>query len=183
MELDQPLTFNETISPVVLPEPLPLDWLGNEVTSSSKTTSYIETEKNCKVLGWGMTNASEEFSAIGRELKEAEVPLISIQKCHDVFPKLCKGSQICSMDPENKTGVCSGDSGGPIICDGVQVGLMSYVINESCVGPNLANVYTRVDVYMKFINEVMAGNKSSSDFGNSLFKLLYLICIIVIHLL
>ena len=49
-------------------------------------------------------------------------------------------------------GVCSGDSGGPLLCKGKLVGITSWGIK--CT--EKAAVFTKVEPYVPWINDVMS---------------------------
>nr|CAH0101334.1 unnamed protein product [Daphnia galeata] len=52
----------------------------------------------------------------------------------------------------------NGDSGGPVIVDGVQVGITSW--GNGCALPNYAGVYTRVTTYVDWIQTTRSNNPS-----------------------
>lgn len=71
------------------------------------------------------------------------------------------GSQICANGPED-AGACKGDSGGPLynttfINEEVrtyQVGIVSFgATQKSCGNPELPTIFTRVDQYLKWIED------------------------------
>lgn len=180
MELEEPLTFNEEVFTVALPEPLTSS---DDDLSSSKTTTYTQAGKTCKVLGWGTESLNDNSDHFTKKLKVSSVPLIGVSQCLSLS-KICAENQICSLDPMNETGTCFGDSGGPIICDGFQIGVLSSG-GKTCVGPLVVTVYTRVDVCMKFIKDVMTKGDASRppDSSHSMLKLFYLFCIVFSNLL
>jgi trypsin len=52
--------------------------------------------------------------------------------------------------------ILKGDSGGPILVNGVQVGITSF--GNGCADPKYAGVYTRVSTYLGWIQTTMSNN-------------------------
>ncbi|XP_076008876.1 granzyme K-like [Genypterus blacodes] len=84
---------------------------------------------SCLVAGWGMTNSNvREPSDV---LMSVNVTVINRVKCNS--PQYYNGepvitkSMICAgSDGTNQADTCSGDSGGPLLCKGVLVGVTSF---------------------------------------------------------
>lgn len=51
-------------------------------------------------------------------------------------------------------GSCNGDSGGPLLVDGIQVGLVSFGVSDCSAG--YPSVYTRVTDFYSWINTTIA---------------------------
>ncbi|KAF2974047.1 hypothetical protein EK904_011584 [Melospiza melodia maxima] len=130
-------------------------------------TDYIQPiclpEKNqqfppgiiCSIAGWGAIRNDGPSSNI---LQEAEVPLLSNEKCQQWMPKynitekmLCAGYDMGGIDS------CQGDSGGPLTFeDGDKwflVGVTSF--GEGCALPQRPGVYARVTMFVDWIKNII----------------------------
>lgn len=76
-------------------------------------------------------------------------------------------NQICANGPKD-AGACKGDSGGPLFnttftneeVRSYQVGIVSFgATQKSCGNPELPTVFTRVDQYLKWIEEHVIDEK------------------------
>ncbi|KFZ62161.1 Enteropeptidase, partial [Antrostomus carolinensis] len=106
---------------------------------------------NCWIAGWGNIMNEGPTSDI---LQEAEVPLISNEKCQQWMPEysitenmICAGYDIGGVDS------CQGDSGGPLTAeDGNKwflVGVTSF--GRECALPKRPGVYVRVTMFVDWI--------------------------------
>ncbi|KAJ8673244.1 hypothetical protein QAD02_004506 [Eretmocerus hayati] len=92
-------------------------------------------------LGWGLT----EYGSFSRKLRLIEVPIIP--------PKICAqnygltGYWVCTDSHFLST--CNGDSGGPLMMDGVQIGITSFGADSCELG--WSSVFTRVSAYYDWI--------------------------------
>lgn len=154
LELSTPVPYSIKISNVKLPDPVTL---GKDDLTSTMTSSFFNSKNICKVLGWGRTQLTDSTRYRSERLKVAAVPLLGSDMCTRYFRKIdfCPDTSICSKSPDGKNGVCRGDSGGPIICDGIQVGVSSQAI-ATCAGPG---GYARVDINVNWIRSIIS-NKS-----------------------
>ena len=77
---------------------------------------------------------------------------------HCPYSGYLEQQQICAGGSDlGKTGICSGDSGGPLLreVNGIWVlfGITSYSHRDQCAHPNYADGFTRVKFYRNWINE------------------------------
>ena len=112
MKLREPFKLNDHIKPACLP------------------TKPIETGSSCYISGWGVSQplTVEEFknNTITKKqpdkLLAARLQVLSSDDCEKTrwnstfLPHLLKEYEIC-LESSNKD-ACSGDSGGPLICEG-----------------------------------------------------------------
>ncbi|XP_074716864.1 enteropeptidase [Strix uralensis] len=110
---------------------------------------------NCSIAGWGKIMNEGPTSDI---LQEAEVPLISNEKCQQWMPEysitenmICAGYDIGGLDS------CKGDSGGPLTFeDGNKwflVGVTSF--GYKCALPKRPGVYVRVTMFVDWIKKII----------------------------
>ncbi|KXJ85554.1 trypsin-related protease [Microdochium bolleyi] len=137
--LDAPIEASSTIGYAVLP------FQGSDPEDGTLTT----------VAGWGRI---AEGAALANELQQVSVPVVDRATCAAAYlknPQLPKiiDSMFCAGLPEGGQDSCNGDSGGPIIdaASGVLIGLVSW--GFGCARPEFYGVYTRVGLFVDWINE------------------------------
>uniref|UniRef100_A0A182MTN6 Peptidase S1 domain-containing protein n=1 Tax=Anopheles culicifacies TaxID=139723 RepID=A0A182MTN6_9DIPT len=136
LKLATPLTFSESVSPVRLPQPLfevedDLDDLG--VT----------------LIGWGLTATG---GSAPTTLQRVDYYVVPNEECNAIHTSTIYPSHICAAIPGGGKGQCSGDSGGPLLHHGVQVGIVSWSIKPCAVAP-YPGVLTKVSHHIEFIQE------------------------------
>ncbi|CAN9512987.1 unnamed protein product [Ophioblennius macclurei] len=83
----------------------------------------------CQVAGWGYTkNNAKQMSDV---LRSVNVTVIDRAKCNSPkyynFQPVITSSMICAgSDGKKPADSCTGDSGGPLLCNGVLVGITSF---------------------------------------------------------
>ncbi|XP_065597911.1 enteropeptidase isoform X6 [Cyrtonyx montezumae] len=139
MHLQYKVQYTDYIQPICLPE---------------KNEQFLPGI-NCSIAGWGAIRYEGPTSNI---LQEAEVPLISNEKCQERLPEysitknmICAGYDMGGVDS------CQGDSGGPLMFeDGSQwvlVGVTSF--GYECALPQRPGVYVRVPVFADWIQKII----------------------------
>ncbi|XP_014471749.1 PREDICTED: serine protease 53-like [Dinoponera quadriceps] len=126
IHLKTPIEFNTKVQPIQL------------------TTSNVDNGP-CKLSGWGTTNGDRSAS---NNLQEIDLQLYPYEKCRVAYNFLQK-NHICTLTKIGE-GACFGDSGGPLIVDGVQVGIVSF--GRLCAF-GFPDVYTRVYSFRNWIAE------------------------------
>ncbi|XP_014209722.1 chymotrypsin-2-like [Copidosoma floridanum] len=100
------------------------------------------------LAGWGIHQ--KNGYTVSNELRYYSTCLLSKKKCEERI-SLANGYQkICTFTRYGQ-GACNGDSGSPLVTDGMQIGITSYVIN-SCADGN-PDVFTRVYSYLDWIKD------------------------------
>ncbi|NWR22710.1 ENTK Enteropeptidase, partial [Emberiza fucata] len=139
MHLQHKVQYTDYIQPICLPE----------------KNQQFSPGINCSIAGWGAISSEGPSSNI---LQEAEVPLLSNEKCQQWLPKynitenmLCAGYDMGGIDS------CQGDSGGPLTFeDGDKwflVGVTSF--GEGCALPQRPGVYARVTMFVDWIKNII----------------------------
>ncbi|XP_038051937.1 uncharacterized protein LOC119724795 isoform X2 [Patiria miniata] len=148
LKLRQRVRFDENVSPVCV-----------------ETEPYeVERYRECYIAGWGHT---QESGNISRILQEAEIPLVGKPLCFEQFRdevwetfSPITDNMICAGKVTGGIDSCQSDSGGPLMCQGVDgswriVGLTSF--GYGCGRPNYSGVYTRVSRYWEYVTSVVQG--------------------------
>ncbi|KAL3279073.1 hypothetical protein HHI36_016587 [Cryptolaemus montrouzieri] len=133
-ELDDPVTYGLYIQPVQLPP-----------------RSYIRKNlknKNATTIGWGLTNGTTAKQS--PVLQEVQEKITSNFDCWLKFPQHVKKTNIC-ISGKNDKSACNGDSGGPLIVDGYQVGITSFGARNCKSG--YPTVFTRITKYLKWVEK------------------------------
>lgn len=94
-----------------------------------KTTSDPKAGSQCLVAGWGQTN--NQFKRGSDVLLATNVTVIDRKKCnspqfYDFNPVITHGMICAGSVGKDRHDTCSGDSGGPLLCNGALVGVTSF---------------------------------------------------------
>jgi len=136
VQVSSPFVINNWVSPIPLP------------------AERHPATGNCWIAGWGQT-----LTHIGSDvLLKAKLPIVNVSECEKVYPDLLDPtSQICAGYPEGGVDVCTGDTGGPLMCEDLGhlyiAGIASW--GWKCAAPNYPGVYTEVSVYTKSITATL----------------------------
>ncbi|XP_064119576.1 serine proteinase stubble-like isoform X2 [Macrobrachium nipponense] len=143
VQMDEPLEFQQHISPICLP--------GNNDLLIGETAT---------VTGWGRLS---EHGRLPSVLQQGSVPVISNEKCKDMFKKAGRDEHIpdiflCAGYENGGIDSCQGDSGGPLQVRGADgryflAGIISWGIG--CAAPNLPGVCTRISKFVPWILETV----------------------------
>ena len=98
------------------------------------------------VLGWGRTSDGGPRSPL---LREVEVEIWSDRRCREAYSGVAniRPGMVCAGSPNKDS--CTGDSGGPLLVGGIQVGLSSWGVG--CAEPHYPGVYTRQGIGLYII--------------------------------
>ncbi|CAH0546523.1 unnamed protein product [Brassicogethes aeneus] len=142
IKLSQPVNPTESIQIVNLP------------TRSTKDNNYYAASV-CS-LGWGLTEDKSRSSIddISQVLRFVNVTILDIYSCGEYFntesKEFINESNFCVSGHKNK-GTCSGDSGGPLMHEDVQIGIVSIgsTFCEMCY----PSVFTNIAKFLDWIQE------------------------------
>ncbi|GJQ86782.1 hypothetical protein Trydic_g5575 [Trypoxylus dichotomus] len=130
IRLPTAVKFNVGIRPVTLP--------------TYEDSRYGFEGISVMVIGWGKTS---DYSATSTRLQYVESQVIPMEACLNYFPFMTY-AQVC-VGNDRISGPCNGDSGGPLISNGKQLGIVSFG-GRSCTTGAPA-VFTRVSTYLRWI--------------------------------
>lgn len=94
--------------------------------------SYFSTGTPAVLIGWGMNETEGTYMT---NLQRVDLQIYSSYDCarrhgYDMHP-----TNICGGVDEGGKGQCSGDSGGPLLVNGVQVGFASWSVKPCTIAP------------------------------------------------
>ncbi|KAL1787837.1 enteropeptidase isoform X1 [Sigmodon hispidus] len=139
MHLEFKVNYTDYIQPICLPEE-------NQIFIPGRL---------CSIAGWGYTEIQGSTANV---LKEADVPLVSNEKCQQQLPEYnITENMICAGYEEGGIDSCQGDSGGPLMCQEHDrwflVGVTSFGVK--CALPNRPGVYVRVSRFIEWIQSFL----------------------------
>jgi trypsin len=97
-------------------------------------------------VGWGFDKTGGHIQT---HLMKVDMFVDEQQKCAAVHNITVHPTNICTYYPGGGKDQCSGDSGGPVLVDGVQVGVVSWSL-KPC-GVVYPSISTRVASYIDWI--------------------------------
>uniref|UniRef100_A0A8D2IZS9 Peptidase S1 domain-containing protein n=1 Tax=Varanus komodoensis TaxID=61221 RepID=A0A8D2IZS9_VARKO len=115
--------------------------LNSKVQAVALPTSCVAAGTQCLVSGWGNT---------------ASTPVLSTSQCTKAYPGKITNNMFCMGFLEGGKDSCQGDSGGPVVCQGKLQGVVSWGIG--CAQKGYPGVYTKVCMYVSWINNVIKSN-------------------------
>ncbi|XP_076266743.1 trypsin-1-like [Rhynchophorus ferrugineus] len=143
LEMDIPVSFNDKMSPVCLPNDDYVDYTGRVGIAA----------------GWGRLSEGGDTSDI---LRKIAVPVWSKQECYNsgYGERKISENMFCAGYAEGRIDACQGDSGGPLqmsnnLGDMEIIGVVSW--GRGCARPNLPGIYTKVVNYLHWIDEKLDG--------------------------
>ncbi|XP_017022048.1 trypsin iota-like [Drosophila kikkawai] len=127
--LDYPLNLDEDYSIQAIE-------LAEKVPPPGTTTS---------VTGWGITEYGET-----EILQSLETDIVDLEECKILYKDYSITKNMLCTSNVNE-GTCQGDSGGALVFNGQQVGIVSWA--EGCADPAFPTVYANVPALRKWIEE------------------------------
>jgi len=128
---DRPLPWRDTIRSIPLPDEHRLPPYG----------------RTAVVAGWGWTRRNDPDS-MANILQFVDLPLITNPECKKTYGGLIIDGMICAGYPEGGRDACHADSGGALVVDDYEIGL---VVGGYCASPNSPTLFTRVSHYLNWI--------------------------------
>ncbi|XP_037932410.1 chymotrypsin-2-like [Teleopsis dalmanni] len=135
LKLKEPLKFNKKVNSVRLPEI-------KQITPGNKSATLI---------GWGL-NATG--GVIQNRLQKVELQTFTDDECSRRHEVQLHTTTLCAGVPNGGKGQCSGDSGGPLLINGIQVGIVSWSRKPCTIAP-YPGVFTEVSAYVDWILNIV----------------------------
>lgn len=120
----------------------------------------LPTGHTCTIIGWGKKRHSDDAGT--DVLHEAEVPIITNDKCRAVYHDYTiTKNMFCAGHKRGRVDTCAGDSGGPLLCrDTTKVnspwtifGITSF--GDGCGKKNKFGIYTKLPNYVDWVWSVI----------------------------
>ncbi|XP_052737755.1 trypsin CFT-1-like [Bicyclus anynana] len=109
---------------------------------------HIADNTYVTAIGWGLTSHGGSPS---EDLQHIQLRIINQLDCQRAFSAgNANARTICAGWHVNGKGKCIGDSGGPLIHNGVVVGVFSF-LGSICADARWPNVYARISSYIDWI--------------------------------
>ncbi|KAM6154427.1 kallikrein-2-like [Erethizon dorsatum] len=118
-----------------------------------------EPGSTCFASGWGSIEPEVDQPVLPRTLQCVDLSLLSRDVCQRAYSKPVTEFMLCAGHLKGGKDSCVGDSGGPLICNGVLRGLMSWG-SDPCGQPE------KLVSYCKWMKDTMAA--TLGDSGNAL---------------
>ncbi|EDM07523.1 rCG54643 [Rattus norvegicus] len=118
-------------------------------------TKEPKVGSTCLASGWGSTNPSE--MVVSHDLQCVNIHLLSNEKCIETYKDNVTDVMLCAGEMEGGKDTCAGDSGGPLICDGVLQGITSGGATP-CAKPKTPAIYAKLIKFTSWIKKVMKEN-------------------------
>ncbi|XP_003783951.1 enteropeptidase [Otolemur garnettii] len=139
MHLEVQVNYTDYIQPICLPE----------------ENQAFPPGRMCFIAGWGRLIHQGPTANI---LQEAEVPLLSNEKCQQQMQEYnITENMICAGYEEGGTDTCQGDSGGPLMCQENNRWFLAGVTSfgYQCALPHRPGVYVRVPRFTEWIQSFL----------------------------
>lgn len=131
------------------------------------------------IIGWGRTFDGEMPAK--DNLQCAIVPILSYAKCQNLHRKLndvlVPFDQICTLSSKG-VDACDGDSGGPLICNSIQIGIVSWGVE--CGLPDNPGAYTKTAYHLGYIYDTIYNNAGNDKVYVSVTKIVVIVLILVL---
>ncbi|XP_046802004.1 serine protease 46 isoform X1 [Lucilia cuprina] len=135
LRLEKPATVEKDFVGVRLPE----------------LNASTDNQTPVTLIGWGL-NATG--GVVQQLLQKVDLEIFDDDECSKRHGVQMHSTTICAGVPEGGKGQCSGDSGGPLLLNGTQVGIVSWS-RKPCTRPPYPGVFTEVSAYVGWILETI----------------------------
>ncbi|XP_072551752.1 ST14 transmembrane serine protease matriptase a [Salminus brasiliensis] len=137
MELDQPVTFRDSIRPICLP-----------------SAAYdFPVGKTVWITGWGATREGGSGATV---LQKAQVRIINSTVCNSLMNGQITSRMTCAGVLSGGVDACQGDSGGPLSSSSGTRMFLAGVVSwgDGCARRNKPGIYSTIPKFRAWIKEV-----------------------------
>uniref|UniRef100_A0A1I8MZQ1 Peptidase S1 domain-containing protein n=1 Tax=Musca domestica TaxID=7370 RepID=A0A1I8MZQ1_MUSDO len=113
---------------------------GSNTRPIALNTAKLSRNMSVRVSGWGLTK--ENSNRVSAQVRTVTVPIISKARCAANYRQLLTltPTMFCAAAPGKDA--CTGDSGGPAVCNGRLCGVVSF--GYGCARSNFPGIYTSI---------------------------------------
>ncbi|KAF9807481.1 hypothetical protein SFRURICE_001086 [Spodoptera frugiperda] len=131
---------------------------GPKVNKVALTGNIVKLKKGLSLnaTGWGYTQPEGKIS---ENLQQASVPVVPWLSCQLSYGKMRRITRRMLCAGGRGTDSCSGDSGGPLTWNDVQVGITSFGAGCGVV----PGVYTKISVMQQWIKDTVESNHKEKN--------------------
>ncbi|XP_021023056.1 kallikrein 1-related peptidase b24 isoform X1 [Mus caroli] len=137
LRLSEPANITDAVKPIALP------------TEDPKLGS------TCLASGWGSITPTKWQKP--NDLHCVFIKLLPNENCAKPYLHKVTDVMLCAGEMGGGKDTCAGDSGGPLICDGVLHGITAWG-PVPCGKPNEPAIYTKLIKFTSWIKDTMAKN-------------------------
>ncbi|CAG2055622.1 unnamed protein product [Timema podura] len=167
--LYQSLILSSKIQPVILPSQSQYTAAGLTATLIGWGLIYVSTFGTNSYSHWlgldlcvvtvmlvrEVCCVSQNDGPLSDVLQQVDLLTYSDTECEQLLYGYPHAHNICAGVPGGGKGQCSGDSGGPLLVKGVQIGIVSWA-PKPCTEQDYPEVYTEVSYFISWINRNIA---------------------------
>ncbi|XP_065363303.1 chymotrypsin-like protease CTRL-1 [Calliphora vicina] len=99
------------------------------------------------LVGWGLNGTD---GVLANQLEKVNLEIITLDECRKCLKSFIHNSNLCAGGVQK--GQCSGDSGGPLLHENKQIGLVSWSLKPCASKPG---IFTNLSYYTKWIKETI----------------------------
>lgn len=137
VKVNQPFSFSNSINSIALP------------------AANSQPSGGCTLFGWGSTSTTTKPS-FPVDLQQVVLPIISLQECENAIGKPASlkvhNTNVCTGPLSGGKGICTSDSGGPLVSMNTLVGIVSWGKNP-CGQVKNPSVFVRVSAFTTWIKD------------------------------
>lgn len=136
VKVNQPFSFTSSVASIALP------------------AANSQPSGDCTLFGWGSISTTSKPS-FPVNLQQVVLPIISSQACEDALGQAAinvHSTNICTGPLTGGKGICTSDSGGPLVSKNTLVGIVSWGRNP-CGQTNSPSVFVRVSAFITWIQD------------------------------
>ncbi|XP_017177488.1 kallikrein 1-related peptidase b16 isoform X1 [Mus musculus] len=137
LRLSKPADITDVVKPIDLP------------------TKEPKLDSTCLVSGWGSITPTKWQKP--DDLQCMFTKLLPNENCAKAYLLKVTDVMLCTIEMGEDKGPCVGDSGGPLICDGVLQGTVS-IGPDPCGIPGVSAIYTNLVKFNSWIKDTMMKN-------------------------
>ncbi|XP_007952781.1 azurocidin [Orycteropus afer afer] len=113
--------------------------------------AMVEAGTSCQVAGWGVSGRRRRLSRFPRVINVTVTP-----------EDQCRPNNVCTRVPSRRGGICQGDGGSPLVCNGLAHGVASFSRGPCGKGTDF---FARVALFRDWIDSVVNNPSAEPVWG------------------